>query len=204
MPVRAAVAAFDLVPGSDLSPVESELPNVWRARSHRVNFRSAVPLVAGWYRLRLAVTTFDRFAIRKRAELFADGIAIDSFEWNRELREDVLVKLGRPVREIELQLRNIGGQFRLDRFDLRPTSSARTAARAVKLKLNLLRSYNCFWPVVVRGGRLLVRGRVGEFGRKLLRGIPDSRSMRIEVKRASEVAAMWWRRRASRPTRSRL
>lgn len=196
MPVRSAVAAFDLVPGPDLSSAEDALPNEWSARSTRVAFQIDVPLAAGWYRLRLSVTNFDRFAIRKRAELFADGEPVESFEWNRELREDLLVRLARPVRGLELQLRNVAGRFDLDRFDLRPASPARTAARAVKLKFNLLRSYNCFWPVVSRGGKLLVQGRVGEFGRKLLRGIPDSRSMRIEVKRASEVAAMWWRRRA--------
>ncbi|QEL15317.1 glycosyltransferase [Limnoglobus roseus] len=196
MLVRPAVAAFDLVPGPDLSPVAEGPPNTWHAHGHVVRFTTDAPLPAGWYRLRLALTNAGRPAIRKRAELFADGEKLEAFEWNHDLREDLIVRLPRPVHRLELTLRHVGGPFTLTRFELRRTSKARTVARAVRLKLKLLQSYNCFWPVVSRGGKLLAQGRLREFGRKVLRGLPDSRTMRIEVKRAAEVSAMWWRRRA--------
>ncbi len=194
MLVRSAVAAFDLVPGPGLSPGMS--PHEWHASEHLVEFEAEVDLSPGWYRLRLAVSNAGRHAVRKRAELFADGERVEAFEWNRNLREDLLVRLPHETRRLRLTFRHVEGTFTLDRFELNRTSKARTVARAVRLKLKLLQSYNCFWPVVSRGGKLLRQGRFTEFGRKLLRGIPDSRTMRIEVKRAAEVSAMWWRRRA--------
>ncbi|MBX9585003.1 MAG: glycosyltransferase family 4 protein [Gemmataceae bacterium] len=41
------------------------------------------------------------------------------------------------------------------------------AARAVRQKLRAVASLGTFWPAVARGGRLLARGRVREFARKL-------------------------------------
>jgi glycosyltransferase involved in cell wall biosynthesis len=155
---------------------------------------AAAPLPAGWYRLRLVARTPDRPAVRKRAELFADADRVEAFEWNRDLRENLLVRLPRPASAIRLELRHAGDGFRPDRFELRRVSAAAAAARAVRLKLKLLADYQCVWPVLARGGRLLARGDVREFGRRLLKGIPDARAMRLEVKRADEVAASWWRR----------
>ena len=42
------------------------------------------------------------------------------------------------------------------------------AVRAVRQKLRAVASLGTFWPAVARGGRLLARGRVREFARKLL------------------------------------
>ncbi|MBL8867228.1 MAG: hypothetical protein JNK93_16855, partial [Planctomycetia bacterium] len=163
-----------------------------------VELRKESRLRVGWYRLRIALATADRPAIRKRAELFLDDdeTPLESFEWNVALNEDLLVRIPRPVESLALRCSHLAGPFELERFELRPASRVRTMARAIRLKLQLLQSYRCFWPVVSRGGKLLLRGRFREFGRKLLRGIPDSRTMRVEVKRAAEVSAMWWRRRA--------
>lgn len=163
-----------------------------------VELRKESRLRVGWYRLRIALATADRPAIRKRAELFLDDdeTPLESFEWNVALNEDLLVRIPRPVESLALRCSHLAGPFELERFELRPASRVRTMARAIRLKIQLLKSYRCFWPVVSRGGKLLLRGRFGEFGRKLLRGIPDSRTMRVEVKRAAEVSAMWWRRRA--------
>jgi glycosyltransferase involved in cell wall biosynthesis len=55
------------------------------------------------------------------------------------------------------------------------TSRLRLAVRAVRLKLRLLTAYDTFWPAAVRGGKLLLRGRVGEFTRKLFNELPDAR-----------------------------
>jgi glycosyltransferase involved in cell wall biosynthesis len=45
----------------------------------------------------------------------------------------------------------------------------------VRLKFLLLTAYDTFWPAAARGGRLLLRGRVGEFTRKLFNELPDAR-----------------------------
>ena len=56
-------------------------------------------------------------------------------------------------------------------------SQLRLAVRAVKHKLRLLTAYDTFWPAARRGGRLLLRGRVGEFTRKLFNELPDARDV---------------------------
>lgn len=54
-------------------------------------------------------------------------------------------------------------------------SQLRLAVRAVRHKLGLLTAYDTFWPAAARGGKLLLRGRVGEFTRKLFNELPDAR-----------------------------
>lgn len=50
----------------------------------------------------------------------------------------------------------------------RSASRIRLAARAVRHKLRAVSALGTFWPAVVRGGKLLARGRVREFAGKLL------------------------------------
>lgn len=54
-------------------------------------------------------------------------------------------------------------------------SNFRLAVQAVRLKLRLLTAYDTFWPAVARGGKLILKGRVGEFTRKLFNELPDAR-----------------------------
>jgi glycosyltransferase involved in cell wall biosynthesis len=54
-------------------------------------------------------------------------------------------------------------------------SNVRLAVQAVRLKLRLLTAYDTFWPAVARGGKLILKGRVGEFSRKLFNELPDAR-----------------------------
>lgn len=51
------------------------------------------------------------------------------------------------------------------------------AYRAVRHKFRLLTAYDTFWPAAVRGGRLLLRGRVGAFTTKLFNELPDAREV---------------------------
>jgi glycosyltransferase involved in cell wall biosynthesis len=55
----------------------------------------------------------------------------------------------------------------------RLASRTTLAVRAVRHKLRLLSAFDTFWPAAVRGGRLLVRGRFREFGRKLFNEIDE-------------------------------
>ena len=54
-------------------------------------------------------------------------------------------------------------------------SQLRLAVRAVRHKLRLLTAYDTFWPAAARGGKLLLRGRFGEFTRKLFNELPEAR-----------------------------
>ena len=48
-------------------------------------------------------------------------------------------------------------------------AKVRLAVRAVRLKLRLLTAYDTFWPAALRGGKLLLRGRVVEIVESLQR-----------------------------------
>jgi glycosyltransferase involved in cell wall biosynthesis len=54
-------------------------------------------------------------------------------------------------------------------------SKIQVAVRAVQHKLRLLTAYDTFWPAVRRGGKLLLKGRVGDFTRKLFNELEDAR-----------------------------
>jgi glycosyltransferase involved in cell wall biosynthesis len=54
-------------------------------------------------------------------------------------------------------------------------SQIRLAMRAVRHKLRLLTAYDTFWPAAARGSKLLIRGRVGEFTRKLFNECDEAR-----------------------------
>ena len=56
-------------------------------------------------------------------------------------------------------------------------SRVRLAARAVRLKWRLLTAFDTLGPAAVRGGKLLARGRVREFARKLFNELPDARDL---------------------------
>jgi glycosyltransferase involved in cell wall biosynthesis len=197
--VPPALAAFDLVPGPGLAAAAGP-PGSWTADRPHAEFTAAADLPAGWYRVRLRLRAGGRHAVRKRGELAADfggeSHPLEAFEWNAALAEDFIAHLPRPARQLRLTLHHADGPFRVERFDVRRVTPARALARAVRLKVGLVTTYNCFWPVVARGGRLLASGRVREFGRKLFKGLADSRTMRIEVRQAAEANAAWWRRRA--------
>ncbi|MBA4066226.1 MAG: hypothetical protein C0501_21425 [Isosphaera sp.] len=49
------------------------------------------------------------------------------------------------------------------------------ALRAVRHKLRMLTAHDTFWPAAARGGRLLLRGRVGAFARKLFNEADNAR-----------------------------
>lgn len=54
-------------------------------------------------------------------------------------------------------------------------SQVRLAVRAIRHKLRLLTAYDTFWPAALRGTRLLARGQVAEFTRRLLNELPEAR-----------------------------
>lgn len=65
------------------------------------------------------------------------------------------------------------------------TSRIRLAVRAVQHKLRLLTAYDTFWPAAARGGKLLLKGKVGEFSHKLLNEAADAQ----EAEQASSQRA---------------
>ena len=190
-----------LAPGEGLTPAAGGFAV---ARPH-VRFCATARLAPGWYEVRLACRSADRFAVRKRVEVVfeaADGgvpAAREPFAWNREFAERFMLRLTRPACGVRLDIWHAEGALSLDEFCVRRVRGPRVVARALGEKVRLTRSYNCLGPALGRGVRLLRRGRFREFGTKLVNGLSDARSMRLGTVALAEVNAAWTRRHALNP-----
>jgi glycosyltransferase involved in cell wall biosynthesis len=192
----------DLLPVSE-GLVPGEQPSHWEARTAPVRFAISERLEAGWYQVRLAIRSFQRFTVQKRCELVfgkAEGgerpPARETFSWNRNFSEEFVVKLSRPAEGIRLELHNVEGTFAIESFAVASLSPLRVTALALREKMRLIRAYRCTGPVLWRGTKMLLRGRWREFGAKVLKGLIDGRQIRTGTGHADEVDAAWWRRHA--------
>ncbi len=194
-----SVSPSDLTPGPGVTKAVSR----FAITEPHVRLTADTSLEPGWYEVRLSVKSVDRFTIRKRLELTfdpADAIARpvtrEAFAWNREFSEAFMLRLSRPVSGVRLDLWHAQGELELAAFGVRPVSAPRAMVRAVREKVRLTRAYRCFGSALVRGGRMLVRGRFRDFGKKLYKGLTDARVMQIGTVQLNEVDGGWSRRNA--------
>ena len=178
----------------------------WHADGNRVQFHAGELLAPGWYHLKLRLRSAGNFTIRKRAELAFDAaegsgkpISKDVMAWNRLLEERFLLHLPRESARMTLSLFHMEGDFDLEKFELTRISDSMVAVAAFQEKLRLISAYNCLKPVLKRGAGLLLRGKFRAFRAKVLKGLADSRVMRVGAYKANEVDASWWRRHALAP-----
>jgi glycosyltransferase involved in cell wall biosynthesis len=183
----------------------------WQADATKVSFTATTPLEAGWYRLRVRIRSKDRFTIRKRAEIqfvsadaSAKTVAKDSLAWNRLLNESFLFEIPRATRQIILTLVHAEGEFEIEQFKMKRVKDSLLGLTAVGEKLKLIAAYKCLRPVLLRGTGMLLRGKFREFGQKVLKGLSDSRVMRVGAYKTNEVDASWWRRHALPPEEAEL
>lgn len=181
--------------------VPGEQPGHWEARTTPVRFVVSERLEPGWYQVRLAIRSFQRFTVQKRCELVfgkAEGgerlPVRETFSWNRNFSEEFVVKLSRPAEGIRLEFHNVEGTFAIESFTVMSLSPLRVTALALREKMRLIRAYRCTGPVLWRGAKMLVRGQWREFGAKVLKGLIDGRQIRTGTGHADEVDAAWWRR----------
>lgn len=199
MTATQSITSTDLTPGPGITPAACG----FAVREPHVRLSADAPLEPGWYEIRLAVKSADRFTIRKRLELTFDpadsiprAVAREAFAWNREFSETFMLRLSRPVAGVRLDLWHAQGELTLDSFRVRPVSAPKAIVRAVREKVRLTRAYRCFGSALLRGGRMLARGRFREFGKKLYKGLTDARIMQIGLVRLNEVDGGWSRRNA--------
>ena len=194
------------------APSEGLTPTArgWHAAGNRVGFTSEQPLAPGWYQLKLRIRSHDHFTIRKRAELTFDtsetegqSVSKDVMGWNRTLDERFLLHLPRATDRVSLALFHAEGSFELERFALARIGDSMVALAAFQEKLRLIKAYRCLKPVLRRGAGMLLRGELKAFRSKVLKGLADSRTMRVGAYRANEVDASWWRRHALPPEEAR-
>jgi len=195
-----SVTADDLTPGPGLDPAG---PDRWSVAAPHVRLTAAIRLEPGWYEVRLAARSADRFTLRKRLELTFDPgdanprpVGREAFAWSRGFGEAFMLRLTRPAAGVRLDVWHAEGTLTLEQFAVRRLANAAALARAVKAKVRLTRAYHCFGPAVVRGGKLLLRGRLREFGTKLYKGLTDARVMQLGAIAVGEVDGGWSRRHA--------
>lgn len=193
----AKLKADQLTPGPGLRRKDDG----WHAELSSVTFTAETTLPAGWYRFRLRIRSHAHFGVYKRAEVVFDPadppnkpVAADSLNWNRSLDSNFTIELPRPTRRLTITLFHAEGGFNVERFAVTRIPAPLVGLVAVAEKFKLLAAYHCVRPVLLRGGGMLLRGRFGEFGQKVLKGLRDSRVMRPGAYKASEVDGGWWRR----------
>jgi glycosyltransferase involved in cell wall biosynthesis len=196
-PAARRLALADLSAGPGLAPT----PDGWEATAPNVRFAADTPLEPGWYRVRLAVTSASRFTVHKRCDLVFDGAdsnprpaGRETFSWNRSFDETFVLRLTRPARGVRLDLHRAEGPFALDEFAVTWVPKHQAYWMGAREKLRLIRAYQCTRPVLLKGGKLLATGRFRQFGTKVLKGLVDSRAIRLGTASADEVDAAWWRR----------
>src|SRR5438128_6764489 len=93
-------SAASLIPWNNLEQTE---PGAWRSTGNDPQFVVPCYLPAGWVRVRLDITG----EARGRSEIFVDtgdgfhsGDCLERFSWSEVLRDELFVKLSRPVRAI--------------------------------------------------------------------------------------------------------
>ena len=171
--------------------------------THEVAWHGEGHFEPGWYRLSLKIRSTERFAVRKRLDFTVTDsdapekpILRERFEWNRQLRHRLLIQIPRRADRLTLTLHHGEGRLHFDDFRLKRIDERFLGLTAAMEKLGLLAAYRCVRPVLWRGAGYLVRGEFAKFRDKVLKGLSDSRTMRLGVHVASEVDASWWRHNA--------
>lgn len=175
----------------------------WLATQPKVQLTAEADLEPGWYRFQIRLKSLSNYSIHKRLELTFEGrdgesksVTRDAMEWNRTLKESFLIELPRGARRLTMTLVHAEGEFELDLFRVKRISDRMVGLAAVGEKLRLISAYKCLRPVLWRGSGMLIRGDFGGFHQKVLKGLTDSRVMRLGAYKANEVDASWWRRHA--------
>ena len=197
-PAAAPVTTLDLTPGPGLDPVG---PTRFTVSAPHVRLAAIAPLEPGWYEVRIATSSADKFTLRKRLEVTFDPadanprpVAREAFAWNQSFDERFMLKLTRPAAGVRLDVWHAEGTLTLGAFRVRRVSQTLAAARALREKVRLTRAYRCFGAAALRGGRMLLRGEFETFGTKLLKSLTDSRAMQLGAVFAGEADGAWWRR----------
>ena len=176
-----AVRARDLAPGPGLTPAIGG----WRVDAPHVRLHAHRPLAAGWYEVRLRAE--DQSPGRKRVELVFPPLdagrppAREAFAWTDRCAERFVLNLARPAAGVRLDVWDAAGTLSLAGFRVRRLTKLAAVGRSVRAKLTLLRAHRCLGPAAGRGLRLLARGHWRRFGRKLLGGLADARTMLPEI-----------------------
>ncbi len=185
-------------PGDAVTPTATG----WHLGKNSAEFTSEANLAPGWYRLRVKLRSTHRLTIRKRIEIAFNNGESETLAWNDSLAEELMFELPRGASECRVAFLHAVGELEVGEFHLKRISGPALSVAAMREKLRLLKAYQCLGPVLLRGGKLLVKARFGEFHRRVIKGLRDSRVMLSADGNAPAMAddSAVWNHRHSLPT----
>lgn len=177
---------------------------VWSATGSEAWFEVPTRFASGWFRVSLRVRRTDGGRRgRDRACVcleYADGrMLAESLEWAESLSDELFLKAERPVVRVRFQPTDHTATYLIEEFHLEKLSTATAMKLALERKRRLLKAYRCTGRVFFRGAMHLLTGRWLSFGRKLLRGLPDSRLMRPDNDATADLITSIWKARGLNP-----
>ncbi|MFL5341944.1 MAG: glycosyltransferase [Gemmataceae bacterium] len=189
----------NLIAWQDLTPGDRDGDGGdWNSTGIDPQFIVPCYLPAGWVRIKLELSGVSR----GRTELYIDtgdgfhcGECLERFAWSEILRDELFVRLSRPVFAIRLDPIDCAGKFHLEQFSVSPVPPPQALWQAVSKKFRLLFAYRCAFASAGRGLGLPARGRFGEFARRVFKGLPDSRRLDADGDHARAAYAAWRRQR---------
>jgi glycosyltransferase involved in cell wall biosynthesis len=95
-----------------------------------------------------------------------------------------------------LKLKHGEGPQAWDEFSIREIAKQEIVYKAIREKVRLTLSYRCFGGALKRGAKILLAGKFGEFRKKMMKGLVDTRVMQLGSVEQAEVNGAWWRRNA--------
>ena len=185
-------------PGDAVTPISGG----WHVGRNSAEFASTAILAPGWYRLRVSLRSASRLTIRKRIEIAFSHGETETLAWNDSLAEEVMIELPRGAVDCRITFLQAIGDIEIREFLFKRVSGPALSMAAMREKWRLLKAYQCIGPVLLRGGKLLAKARFGEFHRKVIKGLRDSRVMLSEDGNAPAMAddSASWTHRHSLPT----
>jgi len=202
---RTATRSLDLS-GLIASPQLQQDPEsgVWSAVGSAAWFEVPTNFGSGWFRIGLRVRRTDGGRRgRDRACVcleYADGrMLAESLEWAESLSDELFLKAERRVVRFRFQPTDQTATYLIEEFELEKLSTATAMRLALERKRRLLKAYRCTGRVFFRGAMYLLTGRWLTFGRKLLRGLPDSRLMRPDNDASADLMTSIWKVRGLNP-----
>jgi GT2 family glycosyltransferase/SAM-dependent methyltransferase len=171
---RRVIDASALLPRQDLLPLPEGPPGSWLACGPNPEFLIPCVLPAGWVRVRVRMTT----TVQGRLELYAaDGPSFPASsrilraEVQSGVTEEYFVRLPRPVPAFRFDPLDVAGEFRIQELTVEPLPAPRLFWHAVRTKWRQIRRHGHIGRSLAKGLGLLLRGRLGDFGRKGVNGL---------------------------------
>lgn len=181
-PVRGLVRFFRarefdttaLLPWSELDEGRDHGPGSWVATGPNAYFVAPFVLPVGWLCVEIKMLA----PMPCQAVLYADGghgpddlECLHRFEVSGELNWRGFVHVSRPALGIRFDPCNVGGRFQLDSLRVAALPPPQVFFYAFRKKAAALRKRGLLSRSLWRGVRLLLRGRGGEFVRKIYAGL---------------------------------